>query len=130
MMRTVVHGPAFFISFSSGELYEAKWCIGNPPPDIAEVFGEKPTELGVIFLHDDPTEVCPSEYGRLVDEGRAAFVTERLVQDRQWQRNHAYEMQAIRKDYWAPRGEEALGRVNHTYAERTERGPAKSRVLW
>ncbi len=39
-------------------------------PDIAEVFGEKPTELAVIFLHDDPREVCPSEYALCADRQR------------------------------------------------------------
>jgi len=42
----------------------------EPAPDIAEVFGEKPTELAVIFLHDDPREVCPSEYALWTRKGR------------------------------------------------------------
>ena len=48
----------------------------EPAPDIAQVFGDKPTELAVIFLHDDPREVCPSDTpcGR----GRGAYVTESL----------------------------------------------------
>src|SRR5260370_36030558 len=32
----------------------------EPAPDVAEVFGDKPTELAEIFLHGDPREECPS----------------------------------------------------------------------
>ena len=42
----------------------------EPAPDIAQVFGDKPTELAVIFLHDDPREVCPSEYALWTRKGR------------------------------------------------------------
>ena len=47
-------------------------------PDIAEVYGEKPTKLGVIFLHDDPREVFPSEYALWTWRGR--FCHGELVQ--------------------------------------------------
>jgi len=50
MMRTVVHWR-FFISFSRENYTRPNGVLGTAP-DIAEVFGEKPTELGVIFLHD------------------------------------------------------------------------------
>ncbi len=36
--------------------------VWDPAPDIAEVHGEKPTELGVIFLNDQPTEVLRTQY--------------------------------------------------------------------
>jgi hypothetical protein len=31
--------------------------VWEPAPDIAQVHGEKPTELAVIFLNNDPREV-------------------------------------------------------------------------
>src|SRR5258708_23742877 len=33
-----------------------------PAPEIAQAHGEKPTELGIIFLNDDPREVFRTEY--------------------------------------------------------------------
>ena len=36
--------------------------VWDPAADIAEVHGEKPTELGVIFLNDEPTEVFRTQY--------------------------------------------------------------------
>jgi Recombination directionality factor-like len=33
-----------------------------PAPDISNAHGERPTELGVIFLNDDPREVFRTEY--------------------------------------------------------------------
>ena len=35
--------------------------IWESASDIGELFGEKPTELGIKFLHDDPKEVFRTE---------------------------------------------------------------------
>ena len=75
----------------------------EPAPDIAEVFGEKPTELAVIFLHDDPREVCPSEYALWTRKGRLCHGE--LVQIANGN-TPRYEMQAIE-------GQQSTRRGNH-----------------
>jgi hypothetical protein len=71
-------------------------------PDIAEVYGEKPTQLGVIFLHDDPREVFPSEYALWTRRGR--FCHGELVQITNGN-GAQYKMQAIRRTREHPEGE-------------------------
>jgi len=69
-------------------VFKRKPCRGivfwEPAPDIAEVFGEKPTELAVIFLHDDPERYAHREYALWTR--KAVYVT-RACADRQ--RQHA-----------------------------------------
>ena len=89
----------------------------EPAVDIAEVFGEKPTELAVIFLHDDPREVCPSEYALWTRKGR--FCHGELVQIANGNAPR-YEMQAIRRTTEHPEGEAWPG--NHKYADGPEKG--------
>ncbi len=89
-------------------------------PDIAEVFGEKPTELAVIFLHDDPREVCPSEYALWTRKGRLCHGE--LVQIANGNAP-GYEMQAIRRTTEHPEGESWPG--NHRYAD----GPMKGQPI-
>jgi len=89
----------------------------EPAPDIAEVFGEKPTELGVIFLHDDPREVCPSEYALWTRKGRLCHGE--LVQIANGNAPR-YEMQAIRRTTEHPEGESWPG--NRKYAEGSKNG--------
>jgi len=84
----------------------------EPAPDIAEVFGDKPTELAVIFLHDDPREVCPSEYALWTRKGRLCHGE--LVQISNGNAPR-YEMQAIRRTTEHPEGESWPG--NHKYAD-------------
>jgi hypothetical protein len=84
----------------------------EPAPDIAQVFGDKPTELAVIFLHDDPREVCPSEYALWRRKGRLCHGE--LVQIANGNAPR-YEMQAIRRTTEHPEGESWPG--NHKYAD-------------
>jgi hypothetical protein len=84
----------------------------EPAPDIAEVFGEKPTELAVIFLHDDPREVCPSEYALWTRKGRLCHGE--LVQITNGNAPR-YEMQAFRRTTEHPEGEAWPG--NHRYVD-------------
>jgi hypothetical protein len=84
----------------------------EPAPDIAQVFGEKPTELAVIFLHDDPREVCPSEYAMWTRKDRRCHGE--LVQISNGNAP-SYEMQAIRRTTEHPEGESWPG--NHKYAD-------------
>ncbi len=92
----------------------------EPAPDIAQVFGEKPTELAVIFLHDDPREVCPSEYALWTRKGRLCHGE--LVQIANGNAPR-YEMQAIRRTTEHPEGESWPG--NHRYAD----GPIKGQPI-
>ncbi len=89
----------------------------EPAADIAEVFGDKPTELAVIFLHDDPQEVCPSEYALWTKKGRLCHGN--LVQISNGNAPR-YEMQAVRRTTEHPEGESWPG--NHRYADGPEKG--------
>ncbi len=90
----------------------AQTVCWEPAPDIAQVFGEKPTELAVIFLHDDPREVCPSEYALWTRKGRLCHGE--LVQIANGNAPR-YEMQAIRRTTEHPEGEPWPG--NHKYVD-------------
>jgi len=83
----------------------------EPAPDIAQVFGDKPTELAVIFLNDDLREVCPSEYALWTRKGRLCHGE--LVQISNGNAPR-YEMHAIRRTTEHPEGESWPG--NHKYA--------------
>jgi len=83
----------------------------EPAPDIAEVFGDKPTELALIFLHDDPREVCPSEYALWTRKGRLCHGELVQISNGNTPR---YKMQAIRRTTVHPEGESWPG--NHKYA--------------
>jgi len=89
----------------------------EPAPDIAQVFGDKPTALAVIFLHDDPREVCPSEYALWTRKGRLCHGE--LVQISNGDAPR-YEMQAIRRTAEHPEGESWPG--NHKYADGPNQG--------
>jgi len=89
-------------------------------PDIAEVYGDKPTELEVIFLHDDPREVCPSEYALWTRKGRLCHGELLRISNGDAQR---YEMQAMRRTREHPEGESWPG--NHKYVD----GPMKGQPI-
>jgi hypothetical protein len=80
-------------------------------PEVAQVFGEKPTELGVIFLHDDPREVVQSEYAIWTTTGR--FCHGELVQIGS-NGSTRYEMRAIRRTKEHPEGEAWPGGRKYT----------------
>jgi len=92
----------------------------EPAPDIAEVFGDKPTELAVVFLNDDPREVCASEYALWTKKGRLCHGE--LVQIANGNAPR-YEMQAIRRTTEHPEGEAWPG--NHKYAD----GPTEGKPI-
>lgn len=76
--------------------------LWEPAPDVAEVFGDKPTELAVIFLHDDPREVCPSEYAFWTRKGRLCHGELMQIAEGSELR---YEMRATRRTAEHPEGE-------------------------
>jgi len=78
---------------------EAVWV---PAADIAEVYGDKPTEIGIVFLNDDPREVLQTEYafwttGTCKCHGELVQIVN----------GHGvrFEMQAIRRTKDHPEGE-------------------------
>jgi len=113
-MKMVAHGRSF-ISFSSAD---HAWTNGvlEPAVDIAEVFGEKPTELAVIFLHDDP-EKYAHRNTHLDEEG--PLLSRRACADRERQRT-TLRNAGNPEDNRAPEGEAWPG--NHKYAD----GPRKA----
>lgn len=94
--------------------------VWEPAPDIAEVHGDKPTELTVTFLNDDPREVFRTQYtlwtqtacrchGELVQIADAAGTR--------------YEMQATRRTANHPEGEPWPGNYKYTT------GPNKGKAV-
>ncbi len=70
--------------------------------DIAKVYGEKPTELGIIFLNDDATEVLRTEYAWWTPAGCKCHG--HLVQIENGN-GVGYEMRAVRITQKHPEGE-------------------------
>ncbi|MBI3664323.1 MAG: hypothetical protein HY234_14905 [Acidobacteria bacterium] len=76
--------------------------VWEPATDIAEAFGEKPTELGIIFLNDDPREVFRTEYAWWTPTGCKCHGE--LVQIENGD-GAKYEMRAVRRTPKHPEGE-------------------------
>lgn len=88
-----------------------------PAPDIAQAHGDKPTELGIIFLNDDPREVLRTEYA-MWTTGWCKCRGD-LVQV-QGAGGLRYEMQAVRKTQNHPEGEPWPG--NYKYLDGPKKG--------
>ena len=91
--------------------------VWEPAPDISQAHGEKPAELGIIFLNDDPLEVFRTEYalwapsdckcrGELVQIANGGGLR--------------YEMQATRRTQKHPEGEAWPG--NYKYVDGPKKG--------
>ena len=85
--------------------------VWEPAPDIAEVHGEKPTELAVIFLNDDPKEVLRTQYALWTQAGCKCHGELVQISDGGGLR---YEMQAIRRTAKHPEGEPWPGKYRYT----------------
>jgi len=81
-----------------------------PAPDITRAHGEKPTELGVIFLNDDPREVFRTEYAMWMSSG--CKCRGELVQIANGD-GVRFEMQAIRRTQKHPEGESWPGKYKY-----------------
>jgi recombination directionality factor gp3-like protein len=88
-----------------------------PASDIAEAHGEKPTELGVIFLNDDPREVFRTEYALWAPSG--CKCRGELVQITNGDGSR-FEMQATRRTPKHPEGEAWPG--NYRYIDGADKG--------
>jgi len=88
-----------------------------PAPEIAEAHGEKPTELGIIFLNDDPREVFRTEYALWTPGG--CKCRGELVQLANGD-GPRFEMQATRRTPKHPEGEPWPG--NYKYVDGPNKG--------
>lgn len=92
-------------------------AVWMPAQDIAQAHGEKPTELGIIFLNDDPREVFRTEYALWTPTGckcrgeLAQIANSDGIQ---------FEMQATRRTLRHPEGEPWPG--NYKYVDGPKRG--------
>lgn len=89
-------------------------------PEISQAHGEKPNELGVIFLNDDPREVLRTEYALWTQGGCKCRGELVQIEDGDGTRS---EMQAIRRTQKHPEGEAWPG--NYKYVD----GPKKSQPV-
>ena len=88
-----------------------------PAPEIAQPHGEKPTELGVIFLNDDPREVFRTEYALWTPSG--CKCRGELVQIANGG-GPRFEMHATRRTQKDPEGEAWPG--NYKYVDGPKKG--------
>ena len=91
--------------------------VWEPALDIAKTHGEKPTELGIIFLNDDPREVFRTEYALWIPSGCKCHGE--LVQIANGS-GVRYEMQATRRTQKHPDGEPWPG--NYKYIDGPRKG--------
>jgi len=76
--------------------------VWEPAPDITQAHAAKPTELGIVFLHDDPEEILRTEYAWWTAAG--CKCRGELVQIATGN-GASYEMRALRKTRQHPEGE-------------------------
>jgi hypothetical protein len=91
--------------------------VWEPAPDISKAHGEKPTELGIIFLNDDPREVLRTEYAWWAPTGCKCHGE--LVQISNGD-GIRFEMQATRRTQKHPEGEPWPG--NYKYIDGPRKG--------
>src|SRR5260370_42107406 len=91
--------------------------VWEPALDIAQAHGEKPTELGVIFLNNDPTEVFPTQYAFWTQTGGKCHGELVQIANSDGLRS---EMQATRRTQKHPEGEPWPG--NYKYIEGARKG--------
>jgi len=84
--------------------------VWEPAPDITEAHATKPTELGIVFLHDDPEEILRTEYAWWTAAG--CKCRGELVQIANGNSTQ-YEMRAIRKTRQHPEGEAWPGQYRY-----------------
>jgi hypothetical protein len=84
--------------------------VWEPAPDITEAHAAKPTELGIVFLHDDPEEILRTEYAWWTAAG--CKCRGELVQIANGN-GASYEMRALRKTRQHPEGEAWPGQYSY-----------------
>ena len=91
--------------------------VWEPAPDISKAHGEKPTQLGIIFLNDDPREVFRTEYALWAPSG--CKCRGELVQIANGG-GLRYEMRAARRTQKHPEGEDWPG--SYKYVDGPKKG--------
>jgi Recombination directionality factor-like len=91
--------------------------VWEPALDIVQAHGEKPTELGIIFLNDDPREVFRTEYALWIPSGCKCHGELVQIADGSGVR---FEMQATRRTQKHPEGEPWPG--NYKYVDGPKKG--------
>ncbi len=91
--------------------------VWEPAPEIAKLYGEKPTELIIIFLNDDPREILRTEYAWWTPVGCKCHGD--LVQIANGN-GVKYEMRPVRRTQKHPEGEPWPG--NYKYADGPKKG--------
>jgi Recombination directionality factor-like len=84
--------------------------VWEPAPDITEAHAARPTELGIVFLHDDTEEILRTEYAWWTAAG--CKCRGELVQIANGNGTR-YEMRAIRKTRQHPEGEAWPGQYRY-----------------
>lgn len=102
--------------FKRKKLHEQD-VVWEPALDIARAHCEKPTELGIIFLNDDPREVFRTEYALWTSGGCKCHGD--LVQIANGG-DVLFEMQATRRTQMHPEGEAWPG--NYKYVDGPKKG--------
>ena len=91
--------------------------VWEPASEIAKLYGEKPTELGIIFLNDDSREVLRTEYALWTPAGcRCHGDLVQIVNGN----GPKYEMRAVRRTQKHPEGEPWPG--NYKYIDGPKKG--------
>ncbi|MFZ0520086.1 MAG: hypothetical protein WAL95_03630 [Candidatus Acidiferrales bacterium] len=91
--------------------------VWEPAPDISKAHGEKPTELGIIFLNDDAREVFRTEYALWAPSGCKCRGELTQIANAGGIR---YEMRARRRTQKHPEGEDWPG--NYKYVDGPKKG--------
>jgi len=94
--------------------------VWESAPEIADLYGEKPTELGIVFLNDDPREVLRTEYALWTTAGCKCHGELVQIMNGSGPR---YEMRAIRRTQKHQEGEPWPGKYRYT------EGPRKGQVV-
>jgi hypothetical protein len=91
--------------------------VWEPAPEIAKLYGEKPTELGIVFLNDDPAQVLRTEYALWTPAGCKCHGDLVQIVNGNGPR---YEMRAVRRTQKHPEGEPWPD--NYKYADGSKKG--------
>jgi Recombination directionality factor-like len=91
--------------------------VWEPVPEIAKLYDEKPRELEIIFLNDDPAQVLRTEYALWTPAGCKCHGGLTQIAKGNGPR---YEMRAVRRTQKHPEGEPWPG--NYKYTDGPKKG--------
>ncbi len=91
--------------------------VWEPAPEIAKLYDDRPTELEIIFLNDDPAQALRTEYALWTPAGCKCHGGLTQIANGNGPR---YEMRAVRRTHKHPEGEPWPG--NYKYADGPKKG--------